>query len=390
MNPKHSIILKPGREHPVLRRHHWIFSGGIAQSPNYSEGDILPVLDSRGNLLGHGYFNHKGDIAGRMVSFGDADPWEYLQQQITAAWQLRQMWFKESQTNSYRVVNGEGDGVPGLIVDRYADTLVIQSSTSGMDKLKVRVVDLLVDLINPKTVWERSDIGARNKENLPMINQKIYGDDNAEVEILENGIKFKIDVKEGHKTGFYLDMREMRALIGDISSKRRVLNCFSYNGGFSLYAARGGAHTTTSVDISEAAINAAKHNFELNNLAGEHRFIAADVFKFLREDELNYDLIILDPPAFAKKKSDVPAATRGYRDINRLALSKMPAGSLLLTCSCSYHVDVELFEKIVLQAAAETGRSMRVIQRHRLAPDHALNIYHQEADYLKSLLIWVD
>lgn len=391
INSNNAVILSQGREQPILRRHHWIFSGGIQSAPLYESGEILPVHTSRGELLGHAYFNPYSDIAGRMVSFGDVDPMSHLREQVSNAVNLRQFLFDSTQTNSYRLINGEGDGLPGLVVDRYAEALVLQSSTTGMDRLKSQIVKwLLTELPEIKCVYERSDISSRSKEKLPPVNEYLYGQSMQEVEIMENGLKFIVDIVEGHKTGYYLDQREMRDLVGQLSNGKRVLNCFSYTGGFSMYAARGGALATNSVDISAQALDVAKRNFELNNLGGDNQFTPADVFKFLREEQLGYDLVILDPPAFAKKRSDIEAATRGYRDINRIALSKMPAGSILITCSCSYHVDQELFERIVQQAANDAKRSVKIIHKHRMAMDHVLSVHHKEADYLKSLVLWVD
>lgn len=393
MAQKHTrgVVLKPGREQPILRRHHWIFSGGIAQMPDYEPGDILPVYSHSGQFLGNAYFNPYSDIAGRMMSFfEDRRPAEVINAAISRAIQLRSSLFDQKKTNSFRLINGEADELPGLIVDQYDKTLVVQVSTTGMDKLKPYVVEELLAQVNPITIFERSDIPSRLKERLPQTTGLLAGADPVPVEVLENGIKFLVDVVAGHKTGYYLDQREMRDLVGTLSKDRRVLNCFSYTGGFSLYAAQGGALTTTSVDLSGPAIELAKQNFAINNLSGENNFVVADVFKFLREDPLDFDLIVLDPPAFAKKRNDVDAALRGYRDINRLALTKMPPGSILVTCSCSYHVDREMFEKVVQQAAAEANRSVKIIHRHRLAFDHAINLHQSESDYLKSLVLWVD
>lgn len=390
-NNSGAVILQQGREQPIIKRHHWIFSGGIQSTPIYEPGDILPVKTSKGELLGYAYFNPFSDIAGRMVSFGEEDPISYLRDQVSKAVSLRSALFDLSNTNSYRLINGEGDGVPGLVVDRYNNVLVIQSSTAGMDKLKSQIVEwLLAELPEIKTVYERSEIASRTKEKLPQIKEYLYGEAISEVEILENGLKMIVDFVEGHKTGYYLDQREMRSLVGELATGKRVLNCFSYTGGFSLAAARGSALSTNSVDLSAQALEVAKRNFELNGFSGDHSFNSADVFKFLREEDLNYDLVILDPPAFAKKRTDIEAATRGYRDINRIAMSKMPAGSMLITCSCSYHIDQELFERIVQQAANDAKRSVKIIHKHRMAMDHVLSVHHKEADYLKSLVLWVD
>lgn len=389
-SPKHAVVLHPGKDKPIKHYHHWIFSGAVASAPRFEPGDILPVVDHTGLLIGHGYFNAQADIFGRMLSFGDADPLRQIAENLRIAALMRRTWFDESQTNAYRLVNGEADRIPGLVVDKYADVLVTQFSTAGMEKLRPQILDMLIEQFNPRFIYDKSDLPSRRKEGLQPTEGLAFGEQPTPVTILENGAKFLVDIPAGHKTGFYLDQREMRGLIGELSKGKRVLNCFAYTGGFSVFAALNGAKQVTSVDISDEAIKMAETNFELNGIQSkDHSFVAADVFKFLRADELDYDIVILDPPAFAKKRADLDAAVRGYRDINRQALQKMPAGSLLLTCSCSYHMDDELFQKVIFQAAADTGRTIKIIHKHRLAPDHGLNIYQPEADYLKSLLLWV-
>jgi 23S rRNA (cytosine1962-C5)-methyltransferase len=219
----------------------------------------------------------------------------------------------------------------------------------------------------------------------------IHGELPAELTVLEYGIKFQLDVAKAQKTGLFLDQREMRRLVGEYSKGRKVLNCFAYTGGFSLYAMRGGATKVDSMDISADVMKQAELNFKINGFdITENKFVAADVFKFLRESDLNYDLVILDPPAFAKKRSDIDKASGAYRDINRLAMQKMPANSFLLTCSCSYFIDEEIFQRIVFQAATMSGRKVRIVQKHHLAADHPVNIYHPEGDYLKSLLLYIE
>jgi 23S rRNA (cytosine1962-C5)-methyltransferase len=211
------------------------------------------------------------------------------------------------------------------------------------------------------------------------------------LQMLENDLKFNVDLQAGQKTGFYLDQREMRVMVETLAKDKRVLNCFAYTGGFSLYAQRGGAEHVCSVDISASAMELARQNFLLNGYKAPVKdFVTADVFQFLREQELNYDLIVLDPPAFTKHKRDIIQACRGYKDLNRIALQKIPSGSYLLTCSCSYHVDEKLFQTVVFQAASEAVRRVRILQRHHLAPDHPINIYHPEGSYLKSLLLYVE
>lgn len=388
---KKKAILKKGKDKAIRNRHHWIFSGAIDTISDYEDGEFLPVFGSAGELLGTAYFNHKSSIAGRMVSFDSTDPLQAIERNISNAIEMRQNFFNPIHTNGYRLINGEGDCLPGLIVDKYHDVLVFQLSTKGMDKLRPWLVETFAKKLNPRCIYEKSLLPSRKEEGLHETEGVLYGEDVESVEILENGLKFKVGLKESQKTGFFLDHREMRKLIGTLSKDKKVLNCFSYTGGFSVYALNGGARVVDSVDISEASMQLAEHNVGLNGFSRhDNGFFVDDVFNFLRENPLDYDIIILDPPAFAKKRKDVVAACRGYKDINRVALQKMPAKSLLLSCSCSYFVDEALFQKVVFQASIEAKRTVKIIQRHHLAIDHPINICHPEGDYLKSLLLYVD
>lgn len=389
--PEHQVILKPGKEKPVRNRHHWIYSGAIASLPKQAEGECYPVVSADGEPLGWGYFNKKNSITGRMVSFDATPPEEAIARRLQEAFDLRRRLFDGEATTAYRLVNGEGDMLPGLVVDRYGDVLVVQVSTLGMVKLKPLVVEWLAKALSPTSIYEKSLHPSRREEGLSDEQGALLGPVPAGyIEVTENGLKFLVSVLHGQKTGFFLDHRAMRQWVRGVSEGKKVLNCFSYTGGFSVYAAAGGAAAVDSVDISAPAVQLAEKNMALNGLAStHHRFIAADVFDFLRNEPLDYDLVILDPPAFAKKQKDQVTACRGYKDINRIALQKMPAGSLLLTSSCSYHVDAALFQTVLFQAAVEAGRSVRIIGRHTLAPDHPVNICHPEGDYLKSLILYV-
>ena len=385
------ITLKKGREIPVKNHHHWIFSGAIDGLPAYENGEILAVYTFDGNILGHAYFNKTTDIAGRMINFDNLDPVTSLKQNILEAIMFRENFFDKS-TNCFRLINGEGDAVPGLVVDKYNDVLVIQISTWGIEKLKQEVLGVLKDFYKDKIscIYERSDISSRKREGLQNSRGFLLGQEKSRVEVLENGIKFDVDFINGQKTGLFMDMREMRHLVTHISENKRVLNCFCYTGAFSLYALKGNANSVTSVDISKDAVEAVKAHLVLNKFDPEKNpAIAEDVFDFLRKESLDYDLVILDPPAFAKKKSDLDSAKKAYYEINKTSFSKMPAHSMLLTCSCSYHLDELTFERIVAKAAKDAGRTIKMMSKHRLAPDHPINMYHTEMDYLKSMLIYV-
>ena len=327
-----------------------------------------------------------------MISFGDMPPEKALYQQLEASIAMRRLLFDHQQTDAYRLINGEGDLLPGLIVDRYRDVLVVQISTLGMQKFRPLLVDWLIKNLSPHGIYEKSLLPSRKEEGLHDEQGVLFGEvPSAPVEVLENRLRFSVSILHGQKTGFFLDHREMREQIRSLASGKRVLNCFAYTGGFSVYAATGGAISVDSVDISAAAMQMAACNMELNGFSLKaNNFYVADVFEFLREKVLDYEIVILDPPAFAKRQKDVVAACRGYKDINRLAMEKMPKGSILLTSSCSYHVDETLFQTVVFQAAVEAKRTVKVIGRHRMGADHPINICHPESDYLKSLLLYVD
>lgn len=375
------VILKPGREKAVLNRHPWIFSGAIEIRPSQCQGELLPVYSSKGEILGAGYFNSKSQLIGRMVAFGDESPEKALERHIFEAIARRTF---SAGTNAYRLINGEGDFLPGLIVDKYDDLAVIQIGTLGMEKLK----PFILDLLPYENIYEKSDLPSRKEEGLQPFEGWVKGKRDESVIIQENGMKFKVSL-EGQKTGFFLDQREMRSVIRGLASGKRVLNTFAYSGGFTLAALHGGAKQVTSVDISKPAVDLIRENILLNGFQ-EETCIAADVFEFLRKEPLDYDIVILDPPAFAKKAKDVVQACRGYKDINRLAMSKMPKGSYLLTASCSHHVDEKLFQQVVFQASIEAKREVQIMSRHHLASDHPINVACPEGEYLKSFLLYIN
>lgn len=385
-----AVILKPGKEKAIRNWHHWIFSGAIASSPKVMNGEIYPVYSSTKELLGSAYFNSHSSITGRMVSFDQAPAQQAIEQSLENAISLRKELFKDSDTTAYRLVNGEGDKLPGLVVDQYDTILVIQIATLGMEKMKPWLLDFLINRLKPKAIYEKSLLPSRKEEGLKPYSEWLYGSPTEEIVVLENGHKFSVSVTEGQKTGFFIDHREMRQLVKQYAANKRVLNCFSYTGAFSVYALAGGAEFVDSVDISKEAIATAEKNVVLNSFGKDKAgFISDDVFQFLREKPLDYQLVIIDPPAFAKRQKDVVAACRGYKDLNRIAMQKMPAGSFLLTSSCSYHVDANLFQKVIFQAARESGREVKILGQHRMAPDHPINIYHPEGDYLKSLFLYI-
>ncbi|MGQ9896843.1 MAG: class I SAM-dependent rRNA methyltransferase [Acidobacteriota bacterium] len=387
------LKLHPNREKSVRHRHPWIFSGAIAHWPQELEnGGLADVRAANGEQLGYAYVNRRCSLAARMVAFGKVEPYTALRNNLTQAVALRRQFFNPEQTNAVRLVNAEGDALPGLIVDEYADILVVQISTLGMERLKPFVLETLVELTQPRAIYEKSDVAARYEEGLNDFAGLLYGRDFGPFIITEQGLRFHVNVKQGQKTGFFLDQRDMRALVQSLSAGRRVLNGFAYTGGFSVYARQGQARQVTSVDSSGSVLKLAQSNYTLNGFPlNQDDFIEADMFTYLRTLEADaFDLIILDPPALARKRDDVVRAGRAYKDLNRLAIAKVTPGGLVLTCSCSHFVDEKLFGQIVFQAACEAGRQVRILHRHRQALDHPVSIFHPEGSYLKGLLLSVD
>lgn len=382
-------VLKKGKEKPLEGFHPWVFSGAIDQiDDDFQSGDIVKVFSAEGKLLGQGYLNPRSQIAIRILTFDEREiNAGFFEKRIKDAHLLRQR-FLPADTNAYRVIHAEGDFLPGLIVDRYGDYLVVQFLTAGMEKWKNEIVSILQKETQVKGIFSRDDSEWREYEGLEKRIGKLWGEAPPDfVEIQENGLPFIVDIHKGQKTGFFLDQRSNRKLISEISKGKRVLNCFAYTGGFSVYAMKGGASQAVSVDSSRDAINSARENFRLNGLPiSEADFVEEDVFDYLRASRQEFDLIILDPPAFCKNKNQIMQASRGYKDINLYAMKKLPKGGLLFTCSCSSYIDPDLFQKIVFAAAKDARRRVRIIAKTSHGFDHPINIYHPEGEYLKGLL----
>lgn len=385
------IILKKGRQEALLRGHPWIFSGAIASvRGNPGAGDIVLARDSAGNFLAFGFFNPLTDISFRVLTKRcEENISEYFwQSRLQDAYKLRQKIIDE-QTNAYRLINAEGDGFPGLIVDVYNTTHVISMATAGMEKQKNHILSALVSQLKPMRIYERSDSRSRKIEGLENEIGIVFGENGTGVlEIMENGLKFKVDVVSGQKTGFFLDQRVNREKIRALSRDALVLNCFCYTGAFSVYCAEGGANNVVSLDISKTACAATRANLHLNGFAAEnYPVIETDVFTYLRNTQENYNLIILDPPAFAKTKRDVTRASRGYKEINLQAIKHLARGGILATFSCSNFIEEELFYKIVLAAARDANADLQLLSRLEAGPDHPVALGHSEGRYLKGLLL---
>lgn len=395
-------LLKKDKEKPLEGYHPWVFCGAIDQiDEDYEVGSLVRVFSSEEKFLGIGYLNPRSQIAIRMLTFEDEPigP-SFFKKRIQAAVALRDRFFPsplpsppgrgegEGCTNAYRLIHAEGDFLPGLMADRYGDYLVVQFLTAGIEKWKDVLTTIFQESLKPRGIFERDDSEWRAWEGLEKRVGCLAGEEPPDfVEIKENGLHFIVDIHRGQKTGFFLDQRENRKMIGRLSAGKRVLNCFSYTGGFSIYAAKGGALETVSVDSSEEALNTARHNFEKNGFAeAVHSLVREDVFHYLRSSRQEFDLIVLDPPAFCKNKQQVQQAARGYKDINLWALKRVATGGLLFTSSCSSYITPDLFQKIVFGAAKDARRNVRIVAKTSHAPDHPINVYHPEGEYLKGIL----
>jgi len=391
------VILKKGRDESLRRYHPWVFSGAIAQiQGNPAEGDIVAVHSAEGDCLACGHYQI-GSIAVRILSF-DADPTSasFWTDSISRALSVRKASCVESSgTNCFRLVHGEGDGLPGLIIDWYDGVCVMQAHSVGMFRAKSQICEALQKVFGPelKAVYDKSSGTAPFKAGLELIDGYLYkapGFSASENIVSENGCKFYVNWEEGQKTGFFLDQRDNRALVGSVASGRRVLNLFCYTGGFSIYALRGGASSVDSVDSSAKAMALVDRNVSLNGF-DNHRSVCADAIEFLGSVEQGaYDLMIVDPPAFAKHRGALHNALRAYQRLNAAAISKVAPGGLVFTFSCSQVVDKITFANTVFSAAAQTGRSVRILDRLNQGADHPVSIYHPEGEYLKGLLLYVE
>lgn len=392
------IRLRRGKEESLDRFHPWVFSGAIASLPEgIEEGDLVSVLTHDGKIAGVGHYQI-GSIAVRILAFGDRviDAAFYAEALEQAARMRLAIGLQRPDNTAFRLVHGEGDFLPGLVVDIYGDTAVVQAHSPGMHFAREVIADALVSLqaIHINNVYYKSDTTLPFKARLDPVNDYLRGG-NADAVALENGLRFNIDWLRGQKTGFFVDQRDNRSLLEHYSRGRRVLNMFCYTGGFSVYALRGGAERVVSVDSSAKAIALTNANVALNfdtpDAAGRHDAVAIDAFKFL--DGVNtgdYDLIVLDPPAFAKHRNALANALRGYRRLNAAGIAKVAPGGLVFTFSCSQAVSREQFRLAVFSAAASTGRRVRILHQLTQPADHPVNIYHPEGEYLKGLILYVE
>ena len=392
--PLPSLILKPGRDKSVKQHHPWIFSGAIARvEGDPAPGETVSVVASHGGFLALAAYSPQSSIRARIWTWNPEEvigP-EFFRARLGRATLSRGEVALDPQ-EGVRLVHGESDGLPGLIVDRYADSLVMQCLSWGAEIWRETFADILAEQPGVTCVFERSDADVRGLEGLsPRVGLVRGTPPPARVEIVENGLRFWVDVIRGHKTGFYLDQRTNRQLVREAAAGREVLNCFAYTGAFTVYALAGGANLVVSIESSNEAISMAQENVSLNDLPTEKtEWIEGDVFRelrTLRDQALSFDLIILDPPKFAATASQAEKAARGYKDINLLALKLLRSGGLLFTFSCSGGVSAELFEKIVAGAALDAGAEAQIIGRMSQGADHPVALNFPEGEYLKGLVI---
>lgn len=403
--PTATLFLKQGRGKPVRNRHPWVFSGAIARVQGQpAPGDLVTIADHRGAPLATAYYNARSQIQGRILSWNpdepiDADFWRGRLRRAIAGRVLMGLTADSLTTDhrplttAYRLVNAESDGLPGLVVDRYGDYLVMQCLTLGIDRRKGMLAELLVELLRPAGILERSDVDVRGKEGLrPVVELRHGAPPPPELTVRENGFSFVVDVHHGHKTGFYLDQRDNRAAVGHPAhmAGREVLNVFAYTGAFGVYAAAAGARAVIQVDSSVPALEAAERHMALNGYAQpDHEYIAGDAFevlRYFREEGRQFDAVILDPPKFAHSQGQVERATRGYKDLNWLALRLLRPDGVLATFSCSGLVDAALFQKVVFGAAVDAGRDVQIVRQLGQSSDHPVLLSFPESAYLKGLL----
>ena len=378
-------VLKPGKEKRVWSRHPWIFRSDIDHLEDSPlPGDIVDVFSSRNRFLAKAFYNPNSQIALRVMSYtNETIDRDFIFRRVHEAVEYRRSF---ADLKSCRLIFAESDRLPALIVDSFGDVLVLQCLALGMERFKQDVIDALVEEIHPRGIWERNDVPVRKLEGLEMTTGLLYGEVPDMVEISENGVRFLVDVKEGQKTGFFLDQKENRAAIAPFVKGKKVLDCFTHTGSFALHAGYFGASEVTGVDISAYACRFAENNAKLNGLEDRVRFVEANAFDFLAEKSRageQYDVVILDPPAFTKSRSMLENAIRGYKEINLRAMKMIVPGGYLVTCSCSQHVLPEMFRKMVQDAAGDARVILRQVEFRTQGRDHPILPAAQETEYLK-------
>lgn len=385
------VTLIKGKEKRVATGHPWIFKSDIENiEGEYVPGDVVEIYSFKNKFLAKGYLNLKSQISLRILTYNQQEEinYDFLYNRINNAIEYRK---KFCDINSCRLIFAESDLLPALIVDKFSDYLVIQTLALGIERFKEQIVDILIKLINPKGIYERNDVHVRELEGLEQTKGLLYGEVPDSVEMIENGVKFLVDIKNGQKTGFFLDQKDNRAAIKPYVYEKEVLDCFCHTGSFSCEAGSFGAKNVIGVDISDLAVKFATENAKLNNL-NNVSFIEANVFDKLREYHdlgKKFDVVILDPPAFTKSKETIESAIRGYKEINLRAMQIIRSGGFLVSCSCSHHIDNELFLDIIYDAAIDTKKILRLLEYRGHSKDHPSLLASPETNYLKAAIFQV-
>lgn len=385
------LTIRKDRSGPVKGFHPWVFSKALASIPEgLAPGEPVELYDEAGSFIASGYFNSYGQISVRLwgrekdESVGTA----FFVRRLERAGDIRRRYVENPDTNAFRLVNGESDLLPGLIVDRYGEYLVVQFHTRGMEHWKNEVIESLVRTFRPGGIWERSDVSVRSIEMLGAVRGLLYGDVPDTIEVAENGLKFLVDVKEGQKTGFFLDQRDKRRAFMKYAQDRDVLNCFSYTGGFTVYALAGGARLVVNVDSSRRALDVARENVILNGFDPSRcEFTCDDAKRYLREPARRFEAIILDPPAFIKDRRKKQGGLAGYRAINEMAMRSLSPEGILVTCSCSAHLSLNDFRFLLSEAGAKTGKPLSILEVHTHGIDHPQLVPFTEGEYLKCFIL---
>jgi 23S rRNA (cytosine1962-C5)-methyltransferase len=387
---RRTLVLKRGKERMAANRHPWIFAGAIHSERGPEDAAFADLVDAEGTKIASGFHSKSSQIRLRALTFGD----EVLDENLIAtrianAVARRRAIFEDASTNCARVIHAEGDDLSSLVVDRYDDVLVVEIANRGVEQIKPLIVDVLTRELQPRAIYFKNDLPLRKTEGLSTANEWIDVQRSEEQlrrrVVRESGLNFVVDPEEGQKTGFFLDQRENRRIAGTLASGRRVLNLFSYTGGFGVYAAAGGASAVTNVDISGRAIEVARENHDLNGFAAT--YTVADAFQYVRQSRETFDLLVCDPPAFAKSRQEVDRAARGYKDVNLFAMRMVERGGLMMTFSCSGHMPLDLFQKVIFAAALDAGRRVSFVRRLTAGPDHPVSIHCPEGEYLKGFLL---
>lgn len=384
-------VLRKTRESRVRSGHPWVFASDIERvEGNFEPGDVVDVVSSHNTYLGRAFYNPKSQISLRMLTTHDETVDEaFFRRRVQEAWDYRNQFCDPA---SCRLIFSESDFLPGLIVDKFGEYLVVQSLCLGIEKWKQSIVRDLAEIVHPKGIWERSDVPVRRLEGLEQTTGLLYGEVPDSIDMVENGLRFVVDVKNGQKTGFFLDQKENRAAIAPLCKGARVLDCFCHNGSFSLHAAKYGAKSVLGVDISEEALEVARLNAENNGLSDVVTFEAHNCFDHLREltdAHEQFDVVILDPPAFTKTRAAVESALRGYKEINLRGMKLVRKGGFLVTCSCSQHVSPEQFRDMINQAARDSKTKLRLVENRTQGHDHPILPASPETQYLKCMILQV-